>query len=104
MVLLAGQEALPESAAVLEKWCRAYWQPICVSARRKGWQEEDAKDLTWESFAHLLARKDFAGLDSRKGKFRTFLLAAFTHFMANAHDRAHALVAALPRCVPSRLG
>ncbi len=91
VVLLAGQEALPESAAALEKLCRAYWQPICVFARRKGWQEEDAKDLTREFFAHLLARKDFAGLDPRKGKFRTFLLAAFTHFLANAHDRAHAL-------------
>jgi RNA polymerase sigma-70 factor (ECF subfamily) len=91
VVLLAGQEALPESAVALEKLCRAYWHPICSFARRKGWNEEDAKDLTQEFFAHLLARKDFAGLDPRRGKFRTFLLAAFTHFLANAHDRAQAL-------------
>lgn len=91
VVLLAGQELSTESAVALEKLCRAYWQPICSFARRKGWNEEDAKDLTQEFFAHLLARKDFAGLDPRKGKFRTFLLAAFTHFLANAHDRANAL-------------
>ena len=71
--------------------CRAYWQPICAFARRKGWNEQDAKDLTQQFFAHLLARKDFAGLDPRKGKFRTFLLAAFTHFLANARDYANAL-------------
>jgi RNA polymerase sigma-70 factor (ECF subfamily) len=91
VVLLAGQEVSPESAAALEKLCRAYWQPICAFARRKGWNEEDAKDLTQQFFALLLERKDFSGLDPTKGKFRTFLLAAFTHFLANEYDRANAL-------------
>lgn len=91
VVLLAGQEASPESAAALEKLCRAYWQPICLFARRRGWNEEDAKDLTQQFFARLLARNDFHGLDPGKGKFRTFLLAAFTHFLANARDHAAAL-------------
>jgi RNA polymerase sigma-70 factor (ECF subfamily) len=91
VVLLAGQEGSPESAAALEKLCRAYWQPIFAFARRKGASEEDAKDLTQQFFALLLERKDFSGLDPRKGKFRTFLLAAFAHFLANEHDRASAL-------------
>jgi RNA polymerase sigma-70 factor (ECF subfamily) len=91
VVLLAGQEGSPQSAAALEKLCRTYWQPICAFAWRKGWSEEDAKDLTQQFFALLLARKDFSGLDLRKGKFRTFLLAAFTHFLANEYDRANAL-------------
>ncbi len=91
VVLLAGQEVSPESATALEKLCRAYWLPICVFARRKGWSEEDAKDLTQQFFARLLERKDFQGLDPARGKFRTFLLAAFTHFLANEYDRANAL-------------
>jgi RNA polymerase sigma-70 factor (ECF subfamily) len=91
VVLLAGQEASPERAAALEKLCRAYWLPICAFARRKGWNEEDAKDLTQQFFVLLLQRNDFSGLDAGKGKFRTFLLAAFTHFMANEYDRANAL-------------
>jgi RNA polymerase sigma-70 factor (ECF subfamily) len=91
VVLLAGQEGSPESAEALEKLCRAYWQPICAFARRKGSSEEDAKDLTQQFFALLLERKDFSGLDPRKGKFRTFLLAAFVHFLANEYDRASAL-------------
>jgi DNA-directed RNA polymerase specialized sigma24 family protein len=91
VVLLAGRENSPERAAALEKLCRAYWQPICRFARLKGWNEEDAKDLTQQFFARLLERNDFQGLDSRRGKFRTFLLAAFTHFLANEYDRVNAL-------------
>jgi DNA-directed RNA polymerase specialized sigma24 family protein len=90
VVLAAGRTMSPESEAALEKLCRAYWLPVCSFARRKGWNEEDAKDLTQQFFADLLARKDFSGLDPRKGKFRTFLLTAFTHFLANEYDRATA--------------
>jgi RNA polymerase sigma-70 factor (ECF subfamily) len=91
VVLLAGKPISQGSAAALEKLCRAYWQPIYFFARRKGRSEADAKDLTQQFFARLLERNDFQGLDPAKGKFRTFLLTAFTHFMANEHDRATAL-------------
>jgi RNA polymerase sigma-70 factor (ECF subfamily) len=90
VVLLAGQTVSPESEAALEKLCRTYWMPVCAFARRKGWNEEDAKDLTQQFFACLLERNDFSGLNPKKGKFRTFLLSAFTHFLANEHDRATA--------------
>jgi DNA-directed RNA polymerase specialized sigma24 family protein len=91
VVLRAGQGKLPESDEALEKLCRAYWQPICLFACRKGSSEEDAKDLTQQFFSRLLERNDFAGVDPQKGKFRTFLLASFTHFLANEYDRASAL-------------
>lgn len=90
-MLLAGQEHSPERAAALEKLCRAYWPPVYFFARRKGYGDADAKDFTQQFFSLLLARNDFAGLDASKGKFRTFLLAAFSHFLANEHDRASAL-------------
>ena len=91
VVLLAGQTTSPESSAALEKLCRAYWTPVYFFARRKGYGDADAKDLTQQFFTRLLARNDFAGLDASKGKFRTFLLAAFMHFLANEFDRASAL-------------
>jgi RNA polymerase sigma-70 factor (ECF subfamily) len=90
VVLKAGQSPSSESAAALELLCRAYWQSIYVFARCKGCKEEDAKDLTQHFFYNLLERNDFSGLDPRKGKFRTFLLTAFTHFLANEYDRANA--------------
>jgi len=86
--LLAGQQPSSESAAALESLCRAYWQPIFFFARRKGHSEEDAKDMTQQFFFKLLEGNGFAGLDPGKGKFRTFLLTAFTHFLCNEYDRA----------------
>lgn len=91
VILLAGQLISPESTAALEKLCLAYWQPVYLFARRKGRSEADAKDLTQQFFASLLERNDFSRLSPGKGKFRTFLLTAFTHFIANDHDRVHAL-------------
>jgi RNA polymerase sigma factor (sigma-70 family) len=91
VVLLAGQTSSPESAAALEKLCRAYWFPVFAFAQRKGFRPEDAKDLTQEFFARLLERNDFAGLDPQKGKFRTFLLTAFTNFLSNERDRVGTL-------------
>lgn len=91
VVRLAGRERSPESDAALEKLCRAYWPPVYFFARSRGCGDADAKDHAQQFFSLLLARNDFAGLDASKGKFRTFLLAAFTHFLANEHDRATAL-------------
>ena len=88
VVLLAGQTSLPESTAALEKLCRAYWFPVFAFAQRQGYGPEDAKDLAQQFFSRLLERNDFAGLDPQKGKFRTFLLTAFTHFLSNERDRA----------------
>ncbi|MGA2244071.1 MAG: ECF-type sigma factor [Verrucomicrobiota bacterium] len=90
VVLLAGQAESAQSAAALESLCRAYWKPIYVFARGRLYSEADAKDLTQHFFYNLLERNDFRGLDPRKGKFRTFLLTAFTHFLANERDRARA--------------
>jgi RNA polymerase sigma-70 factor (ECF subfamily) len=90
VVLMAGQAVSAESATALEKLCHAYWQPVCTFARRKGWSEEDAKDLTQQFFSHLLSRNCLSGLTPQKGKFRTFLLASFTNFMANEYDRINA--------------
>ena len=111
VVLLAGQAVSPEGTAALEKLCRTYWQPVYIFARRKGWSEEDAKDLTQQFFAHLLERNDFRGLDPARGKFRTFLLVAFTHFLANEYDRSSALkrgggrtVVSLEQITPEELG
>lgn len=91
VVLLAGQADSPAGSDALEALCRAYWAPLYFFARRKGHGDADAKDLTQQFFARLLARNDFAGLDANKGKFRTFLLAAFTYFLANDYDRSRAL-------------
>lgn len=90
VVLQAGRSQSPQSAAALERLCRTYWYPLYAFIRRKGYREEDAQDFTQEFFARLLERNDFEAVDPSKGKFRTFLLTALTHFLSNERDRTQA--------------
>ena len=91
LVRAAGASASPESGAALEALCRSYWPPIYAFARRAGHDAEDARDLTQGFFARLVEKKDFGTADPDRGRFRTFLLAAFKHFLAHERDRARAL-------------
>ena len=70
--------------------CRAYWYPLYVYVRRKGYSAADAQDLTQEFFTRLLTRNYVTSADRQKGKFRSFLLGTFEHFLAREWRRAHA--------------
>lgn len=65
-----------------------YWQPLYRYARRKGKSREDAEDLVQGFLAHLMKSRALQGLDQAKGRFRSFLLAAFQNWMIN--DWKHA--------------
>jgi RNA polymerase sigma factor (sigma-70 family) len=88
VVLSAGQGPSTESDAALERLCRTYWWPLYAFVRRRGHEPPDAQDLTQEFFARLLAKDFLRAVDRSKGKFRSFLLAALEHFLANEWRRA----------------
>jgi RNA polymerase sigma-70 factor (ECF subfamily) len=90
LVAVAKGSDTPESQAALEKLCRNYWLPIYAFVRRQGHSPHDAQDLTQEFFARLLGKRFFAGADPAKGRFRSFLLGALKHFLANEWDKARA--------------
>jgi RNA polymerase sigma-70 factor (ECF subfamily) len=90
LVRLAAGPGSPESREALETLCRTYWFPIYAFVRRQGISPHDAQDLTQEFFARLLASHSIARADPRLGKFRTFLLGALKHFLADAQRKAHA--------------
>src|SRR5262249_44698383 len=71
--------------------CQAYWYPLYAFMRRSGYPREDAQDLAQEFFARLLSRDWLAQVDASKGRFRSFLLAALKHFLANEMDKARAI-------------
>ncbi len=71
--------------------CAAYWYPIYALARRRGYGEADALDLTQDYFTRLLEKPVLASADPRKGRFRAFLLTDCVHFLANVRDRENAL-------------
>jgi RNA polymerase sigma-70 factor (ECF subfamily) len=88
VVLAAGQGDAPPAQRALEMLCRAYWFPVYAYVRRKGYGEAEAKDLTQEFFALLIARDDFRLADRSKGKFRGFLLSRLDYFLAREWRRA----------------
>jgi len=90
VVLSAGGEESPEAARALEHLCRAYWFPLYAHVRRLGNQPADAEDLTQAFFAKLLEKDWLASANRERGRFRTFLLGAFKHFLANEWDKARA--------------
>jgi RNA polymerase sigma-70 factor (ECF subfamily) len=89
VVLAAGKEESVLAQSALEALCRAYWYPIYVYVRRKGYGADDAQDLTQEFFAQLISKHHLRLADRNKGKFRTFLLTGLDYFVAREWSRAH---------------
>jgi hypothetical protein len=91
VVLLSAQSKAPGSQAALAALCRLYWYPLYALVRRRGYNPEDAKDLTQGFFLHLLDHKALAQVDPHKGKFRSFLLASIQNYLSKEVDRARCL-------------
>jgi RNA polymerase sigma-70 factor (ECF subfamily) len=90
LVLAARDRAEPGADDALASLCVLYWYPLYAYVRRRGHGPDDAHDLTQEFFTRLLEKGFLANVDRGKGKFRSFLLAACNHFLANERDRARA--------------
>jgi RNA polymerase sigma-70 factor (ECF subfamily) len=65
-----------------------YWKPVYCYLRRKGCDNEEAKDLT-QGFFHevVLNRNLVQRADPTKGRFRTFLLHALDQYLINERRR-----------------
>jgi len=72
----------------LEELCRAYWYPLYAFVRNRGHSAQDAQDLTQAFFCQIIETGGFASADRTKGRFRSYLLGAMKHFMANQWHRA----------------
>ena len=90
LVLAAVGKDEAQAQYALEKLCQLYWYPLYAYVRRRGYGAHDGQDLVQEFFARLLRRHWLAQADRQRGKFRTFLLTAMNHFLANEWDKAKA--------------
>ena len=75
-----------EAKQALSDLCAAYYTPVFAFVRRSAPDEDSARDLTQEFFARLLARGGIANVDPQRGRFRSFLLGAVKHFLADMRD------------------
>ncbi|WP_043584485.1 RNA polymerase sigma factor [Geminisphaera colitermitum] len=74
----------------LSELCRAYWTPLHAHARRRGLSPADAEDAVQGFFARLLRLESIAGARRERGRFRSFLLASFNHYLADIRDHERA--------------
>jgi RNA polymerase sigma-70 factor (ECF subfamily) len=90
MIVAARDGETAQAKAALATLCQAYWYPLYAYIRHQGHAADAAQDLTQEFFARLLEKDALAAVEQDKGRFRSFLLAACRHFLANQHDHDQA--------------
>lgn len=89
-VLAAGAGG-GRSERALAELCADYWYPLYAYARRRGYDAEDARDLTQSFFVHLLEKGALGVADPSRGRFRTFLLTAMQNFVNGQWRKRSAL-------------
>lgn len=77
----------PGAQAALDQICRAYWRPLHAFARMRGFGEEDAADLIQSFLLRLCQQSFWRRAEPGKGRFRSYLLGALAHFLADERDR-----------------
>ena len=80
-----------KSQALISLLLQRYWKPVYCYLRRKGYRNEEAKDLT-QGFFHevVLEHHLIERADATKGRFRTLLLVALDRYLGDVRDRENA--------------
>src|SRR5690349_4020532 len=91
LVLAAASGPTQSSRAALAALCGIYWSPVYAFIRRRGYDRDQAQDLTQTFFALLIENEYLGDADRQRGKFRTFLQTSVKHFLANEWNRSHAV-------------
>jgi DNA-directed RNA polymerase specialized sigma24 family protein len=83
----AGSTEEDRSRALIDVLLKRYWKPVYCYLRRKGYDNEQAKDLT-QGFFHrvVLGRSLIQKADPSKGRFRAFLLSALNRYLISVHE------------------
>jgi hypothetical protein len=78
----------PSSMALINDWLRKYWKPVYCYLRRKGYDNEQAKDLTQGFFQEIVLERSLIDhAEQSRGRFRTFLLTALQQYVAGVHRK-----------------
>ncbi len=91
LIRAACGDPAADSREALATLCQKYWHPVYAFVRSHGYDREQSQDLTQGFFALLIEKNYLLDADRKRGRFRSFLLAAVKHFLANEWDRANAL-------------
>jgi DNA-directed RNA polymerase specialized sigma24 family protein len=89
LVARAGSGTV-DAREALEGLCSSYWYPLYAFARRRGLDHHAGQDAVQGFFARLIEKRDLQSADPSRGRFRSFLLAGLSNFLANLWDRERA--------------
>jgi RNA polymerase sigma-70 factor (ECF subfamily) len=80
-----------EARDAMSRLFETYWLPVYNFVRRAGHAPADAEDLAQAYFARFYEKRYATDFRPEVGRFRTFLRASLSHFLANEWDRERAL-------------
>lgn len=94
--VVAARGDSPEAQQALRALCETYYGPVELFVRRyrdrsNAGSTDEARDLTHEFIAKLLEGHSLDHADRTRGRFRSYLLGAVKHFLADRTDRDQAL-------------
>lgn len=81
-IVLKARGDAPEAKAALSDLCQAYYAPVLRFLRREGKSKDLAEDLAQSFFARILDKNSIQNADPARGRFRSYLLGALKHFLA----------------------
>src|SRR5262245_29535870 len=91
LVLAAGGKPTADTRQALAALCGTYWNPAYAFIRRRGYAFDQSQDLTQGLLTVLIEKHYLNAADRERSRFRSFLLTALKHFLANEWNRANAL-------------
>lgn len=88
--VLAARGCSPAAGEALRELCATYYEPVLAFIKHSLADDLSARDHAHDFFAKLLANPRLERLERGQGKFRSYLLGAVKHFLADAADRIRA--------------
>jgi RNA polymerase sigma factor (sigma-70 family) len=88
-VRLAGKGSTSSAREAFGRFYQAYRAPLLAYLRREGRAEVEAHDLLHGFMEFLLENRSLSQFDG-EGRFRSWLLKCFQHFLCDVWDRQHA--------------
>jgi len=80
-----------KNRALMDLLLKRYWKPVYCYLRRKGCDNEQAKDLTQGFFCEVVLNRNLVQrADQCKGRFRSFLLHALNQYLINVQTAERA--------------
>lgn len=86
----ASLDGGPAAEEALERFCRSYRPAVLDFIRWTGVPAQDAEEVAQEFFLRLLASRAWRRAEPTQGRFRSFLLGALKHHIADLRRRGSA--------------